>query len=108
MSFKMPIAWLVRAIHSSYLSMATTLKGKHKPALGEGQKPVDHYVATSPNGRRRPPASRCQQYHHQHGRQFPEGFLAQCVREGFINRGVAEVMLVVVEHFGDNALIGKR
>ena len=56
MSFKMPIAWLVRAINSSYLSMPSTLKRKHKPALGEGQKPVDNYVDTSPNGRSYPQA----------------------------------------------------
>ena len=57
MSFKMPIAWLVRAINSSYLSMPSTLKRKHKPALGEGQEPVDNYVDTSPNGRSYPQAS---------------------------------------------------
>ena len=56
MSFKMAIAWLVRAINSSYLSMPSTLKRKHKPALGEGQKPVDNYVDTSRNRRSYPQA----------------------------------------------------
>ncbi len=108
MSLKMPIAWLVRAINSSYLSMPSTLKRLCKPALGEGQKPVDNYVDTSRRRSSYPQASCFSQHQHQKSRLFPEGFAAQFVREGFVNGGVAEVMLVVVEHFGDNALIGKR
>src|SRR5699024_11441292 len=65
MSFKMAIAWLVRAINSSYLSMPSTLKRLCKPALGEGQKPVDNYVDTSPNGRSYPQASCFSQHQHQ-------------------------------------------
>src|SRR5699024_8483510 len=64
MSFKMPIAWLVRAINSSYLSMPSTLKRLCKLALGEGQKPVDNYVDTSPNGRSYPQASCFSQHQH--------------------------------------------
>src|SRR5690625_6584444 len=56
MSLRMPIAWLVRAINSSYLSMPSTLKRKHKPALGEGQNPVDNYVDTSRNRQSYPQA----------------------------------------------------
>src|SRR5699024_3921849 len=45
MSFKMPIAWLVRAINSSYLSMPSTLKRKHKPALGKCQKRSEEHTS---------------------------------------------------------------